>query len=189
MSALRRTCYAQRLACARLSYQCSVIELVVNASTARWIPDITIFRENFAAICAAVWALRQIAPRGGRTDFSQKPHATESGETAPAVFGPWGCFCRGPATGTRAVRSCLETPPRRNAPVFAEASGPAGRRAGTLRRAPKSIIVPRASCTKASHLAIYVISDHIAALSAARLYFAPVLRSTTALIAPVHHNQ
>ena len=120
--------------------------------------------------------------------FLPQRQTTGSHATAPAALRPLPLQGRGPAT-ERA--RCAPAFGRRGAthPSSPRPPGPRAVSQVLCGELPKSIIVPRASCTKASHLAIYVISDHIAALSAARLYFAPVLRSTTALIAPVHHNQ
>jgi hypothetical protein len=74
---------------------------------------------------------------------------TGSRGTAPAVFGPWGCFCRGPATGTRAARlPPLDTAAQRTR-LRRRLRAPS-RRAWNSARASKSIICPRASCTIAS---------------------------------------
>ena len=123
-----------------------------------------------------------------RTDFSRDGRPRSPAGQLPRPSGPWRCRAAVPRRERARCVSRLWTP-RPGAPVSPRPPGPRAVSQVLCGELPKSIIVPRASCTKASHLAIYVISDHIAALSAARLYFAPVLRSTTALIAPVHHNQ
>ena len=92
--------------------------------------EITIFRASFAACFAAVWA----APYGTCSTrrshvFLRQRQTTESHATAPAALRPFGLLCRGPASGTSAVCYLAFWTPRRSAPVFADASGAAGRRA------------------------------------------------------------
>ena len=59
----------------------------------------------------------------------RRRQTTGSHATAPVALRPLALQGRGPATGTSAVGYLAFWTPRRSAPVFADASGAAGRRA------------------------------------------------------------
>ena len=69
--------------------------------------------------------------------FLAKAHSTESRGTAPAALRPLALQARGPVSGTSAVGYLAFWTPRRSAPVFADASGAASRRAN-----PRALDLP-----------------------------------------------
>ena len=107
--------------------------------------EITIFRASFAACFAAVWAQYLTANCSTRRShgFLRRRQTTESRATAPAARRPLALLRRGPASGTSAVRPPGLWTPRPNAPVFADASGPASRREWSLPRARRFSSIQR----------------------------------------------
>ena len=102
-------------------------------------PDITIFRQSCAARCAAGLGLTAngalFPPRGtARTSPATTDHGVPRDGTRGV--GPWGCFSAVRVGNERGLLpGFLDAATQRTR--LAEASGPASRLAGTLRRAPK----------------------------------------------------
>jgi hypothetical protein len=136
-------------------------------------------------------ALGLFAPRGGRgrKDFSRDGRPRGPAGRLPRRGGPCAAGPRSrPASGTRAARL----------PPLDTATQRTRLRRGLRPRVPSrmelsatsKILVPPGRAAQLHRvLAEFVISDHIAALPATQLYFAPVLRSRPTLVRPVLHNQ
>ena len=108
-----------------------------------------------------MWASRQTTERSFLHAEAHGPvprrQTTGSHATAPAVFGPWGRFSKVRVGTTRVASPAFETP-RRSAPVFADASGAAGRRAIRARNLTShrsSLRRPRGAASYAPNLSLH----------------------------------
>ena len=110
-----------------------------------------------------MWASRQTTERSFLHAEAHGPvprrQTTGSHATAPAVFGPWGRFSKVRVGTARVASPAFETP-RRSAPVFADASGAAGRRAIRARNLPShrsSLRRPRGAASYAPNLSCHTL--------------------------------
>ena len=151
-------------------------------------------RDNYfpGEICsqnAAVWASQQRADSATRrrTDFSRDGRPRSPTRRLPLRSGPWGCRAAVPRRERARCVSRLWTP-RRSAPVFAEASGPASPRKWHAAASSKILCLCGRAAQRHRLQPTLQLSDHIAARSATRLYFAPLLLAKF-IVRPLLHNQ